>query len=84
MSNRRWVWLALGAVGVAVASCGSASVGDPCTTPGSTEQCGDDAVCDSDSKLGTVCLQICESDDDCGTDESCSGLTGSLKACHSK
>lgn len=59
-----------------------AAVGDPCATPGSTTECEADAVCDSDSKLGTVCLAQCEKDDDCASDEKCSGTTGSLKGCH--
>lgn len=59
-----------------------AAVGEACVTPGSTAECEADAVCDADSKLGTVCLAQCEKDDDCASDEKCSGTTGSLKGCH--
>jgi len=68
---------------LAVAACNS-SVGASCTTPGSTDQCGGNAVCDADTKLGTVCLEICTQDSDCASAEQCSGVTGQLKACHSK
>lgn len=67
---------------VACDSSSGAAVGEACTTPGSTTECEADAVCDSDSKLGTVCLAQCDKDEDCASDEKCSGTTGSLKGCH--
>jgi hypothetical protein len=66
-----------------LSACGT-SVGAACTTPGSTNQCGSDAVCDADSQLGTVCLELCKQDSDCASGEQCTGVTGALKACHSK
>ena len=61
---------------------GGAAVGEDCETPGSTEECTDGSICDSDSDLGTVCFTLCESDDDCASDETCKGTSGSLKGCH--
>lgn len=74
--------LAIVALAVACDGGSGAAVGDACATPGSTTECVDGAVCDSDSSLGTVCLDICDADEDCGSDEKCSGTTGSLKGCH--
>jgi hypothetical protein len=78
------VGLALGVLGAACDDGTGAAVGEACLTPGSTTECEADAVCDSDSKLGTVCLALCEKDEDCGSGEQCSGTSGSLKGCHPK
>jgi hypothetical protein len=71
---------------VALAGCGGVSVGEACDTPGALDQCESNEVCDSDSKLGVVCMQICTDDAAiCSASEACSGVTGgSVKACHSK
>ena len=77
--------LLAGALALVFTACDSgtgAGVGEACKTPGSTTECVADAVCDSDSKLGTVCLEQCDKDEDCASNEKCSGTTGSLKGCH--
>ena len=62
-------------------ACGGPGVGDPCTTVGDREECGDDAVCQVEGDQ-TICLAICEDDDECASGEVCSGTSGSsLKAC---
>jgi len=77
------LWTGAGFVLVAMVGCSSgAAVGDACETKGDTAECEDGAVCDADSGVGTVCLLICESDAECASNEKCSGVSGSLKACH--
>jgi hypothetical protein len=85
-ARRRWGALALVAAiaGFGMGACGGggAAVGDDCETPGSTEECEDGAICDADSDLGTVCMTLCEKDEDCKDGETCNGTSGSLKGCH--
>lgn len=61
-----------------------AAVGEACVTPGSIDECETDAVCDDDSKRGTICLARCDRDEDCAADEQCTGTSGSLKGCHAR
>lgn len=68
--------------GTAACGGGGAAVGEDCETPGSVDECEDGALCADDTDLGTVCMTICESDDDCAAGEQCKGTSGSLKACH--
>ncbi|MFO0550967.1 MAG: hypothetical protein U0271_21430 [Polyangiaceae bacterium] len=68
-----------------IACGGGADIGEACETRGSTDECTDNAVCDQNANGETVCLELCTSQDDCDTDESCDGVSGgSLKACHPK
>ncbi len=84
LSTKHIVALIPLALVLALAACNGSSVGDACATPGSTDECGSDAVCDADTKLGTVCLELCKADSDCPSGDTCSGTTGSLKGCHPK
>src|SRR5690242_6449035 len=75
--------LALGLVGLF--ACGAATIGDPCEMPGSTEECVEDAVCDTLKDGEVLCLLICQEQADCPSDFDCNGVSGSsLKACHPK
>jgi hypothetical protein len=84
-TRRRWGALALAAAlgAMLTGACGGgAAVGDDCETPGSVDECEDGAICDADSDLGTVCMTLCEKDEDCADGETCKGTSGSLKGCH--
>jgi hypothetical protein len=73
------LWISV--VALVVTACGGAGVGDPCTTVGDREECGDEAVCEMLDNQAT-CLAICEDDDECAPNEACSGTSGSsVKAC---
>jgi hypothetical protein len=69
----------------ALVGCGEEGfVGASCETAGSTEQCGDGLVCDQIDNE-TLCLALCDKQEDCGADEDCNGVSKSnLKACHPK
>jgi len=69
-----------------VACGGSGEIGEACDTPGATDdECAEGAICDETETGDTLCLQVCEDQEDCAADESCNGVTGSsTKACHPK
>ena len=66
-------------------ACGKAQIGEACGKSGSTDECVDGAICDTDQGR-ILCLKRCSSDTDCITaTEQCTGVSGSnLKACHKK
>jgi hypothetical protein len=70
---------------LALAGCGGSGdkIGDSCATEGSlTDECGDGAVCTrSVVDTALVCRQLCQQNDECAASETCTGLTGSSKAC---
>jgi hypothetical protein len=70
----------------AVACGGSGAIGEACDTPGATDdECEAGAICDETESGDVVCLAVCEEQEDCASDESCNGVTGSsTKACHPK
>lgn len=56
-----------------------------CTTSGSTEQCPDEAVCDTVAGAALTCVKICKTGADCRADQDCNGVSGSnIKACKPK
>ncbi len=60
--------------------CGSADVGEECDTAGATDECVDGAICTNDAT--NVCRLVCEVQDDCPTNYSCNGVSGSsIKSC---
>lgn len=69
-----------------VAACGDGSLGDSCKTEGKVDgECEDGLVCGKrESSSSLVCLKQCKESNECASDEECSGLSGSLKACRKK
>ena len=56
-----------------------------CTTSGSTEQCPEEAVCDTVAGSALNCVKICKTGADCRADQDCNGVSGSnIKACKPK
>ncbi len=56
-----------------------------CTTSGSTDECPDNAVCDTISGAAVSCVKICKTGDDCRADQDCNGVSGTnIKACKPK
>lgn len=74
------MWLAL------LAACGGeGEIGDDCETPGSRDECVDDAICTNDDVGRYVCRKWCNVQSDCPPDENCNGITGSSsKSCQPK
>jgi hypothetical protein len=73
-------------LGASWAGCSSAAaVGEECSTPGAEDECDEKGICDKKEDGTIACLKRCTDQDDCGTEESCNGITGSeIKACHPK
>lgn len=56
-----------------------------CTTSGSTSECPDEAVCDAIAGTAVTCVKICQTKEDCRSDQDCNGVSGSnIKACKPK
>lgn len=69
-----------------LAACSDeAETGEACDTVAGQGECVQGAICEQ-TDGATICLEICESQDDCAADENCNGLSGGsdLKACHPK
>jgi len=65
-------------------ACGPAELGEECESTGSTDECVDGAICDTEDDAA-VCLRLCEEDADCGSGYQCTGVSGdNRKACHEK
>lgn len=65
-----------------VIGCGGSEVGEPCDEAGSEDDCEDEAICTNESGGGTVCREICESQDDCPAGTTCNGIEGTnVKSC---
>ncbi|NUP04653.1 MAG: hypothetical protein HOW73_01165 [Polyangiaceae bacterium] len=62
------------------------SVGDPCETTGTSDECSEDEVCDTlegEFAGETWCLRLCDDHEDCEAGELCNGVSDSnLKGCH--
>jgi hypothetical protein len=86
-SLRKLSFAALAALSLVAAACGEgAKLNEACTKTGSTEECAENLICDTDKNATVICLQKCASDADCNTaTHSCTGTSGSnQKACHTK
>ena len=67
-------------LGIFVAGCGSAEIGEDCDTAGATEECVDGAICTNDDT--NVCRLVCDVQEDCPTNYTCNGVSGSsTKSC---
>ncbi len=67
-----------------LAACGPAEIGEECESTGSTDECVEGAICDTEDDAA-VCLELCEEDVDCGSGYQCTGVSGgNRKACHEK
>lgn len=73
-----------GAVAAVACDGSGASIGEACQTAGSQTECVEGAICDTvDTTI--VCLEVCDDDTDCASNEACNGVSGSnIKACHPK
>ena len=72
------------AFAVAAIGCGGAEIGEPCDQTGSSDECVDGAICDTEGE-DQICLAVCKEDSECPTDRKCTGVSGSnVKACHPK
>ena len=72
---------------VVVACGGEGKVGETCGEPGKVDgECVDGAVCGQSSEPAALtCLKQCDDQSQCGTNESCNGVSGtSLKGCRPK
>ena len=72
---------------IAVAACSSeGKIGESCDEAGKTDgECDSGAVCGKDTNASMLCLKVCSTQADCGTDKDCNGVEGSsLKACRLK
>ena len=79
--------LALASLVAVLPGCSSAAaVGETCEVEGAVDECVDGAVCGKpDDNAAPQCLVVCTSDKDCGSNQSCNGVTGSsIKACRNK
>jgi hypothetical protein len=64
---------------------GEADLGGGCDTRGSVDECVEGGICDADDSGTPVCLEICDSQDDCSEGYECNGVSdSSTKACHPK
>ena len=73
----RYLWI----VSMMLAGCGGSDVGEKCDTLASTDECVSDAICSADS-AGTVCRKTCSVQTDCGSGETCNGISGTnRKSC---
>lgn len=64
---------------------GEGNIGDACTTRGAVDECVDGGICDADDAGDPICLEICDSQDDCSEGYECNGVSNSsTKACHPK
>jgi hypothetical protein len=81
---RRAFALCLFVTSAALASCGGpGEIGDTCSTPGSREECIDDAVCEKLQEGDLQCLLVCVDQADCPEDFDCNGTSGTnIKSCH--
>ncbi|MRG90472.1 hypothetical protein [Polyangium spumosum] len=87
MLKNSLVALALASFTTVLLACSGGEVGEPCETEGSADECVEEAICGkpSDTSETPECLKICTQDADCGSSESCNGVTGtSVKACRIK
>jgi hypothetical protein len=67
-----------------VAGCGKAEIGEACEEVGKTDECVENAVCDTHAEH-KKCHKVCSTGEDCAATENCNGISGSnLKACHPK
>ena len=70
-----------------LAGCGGVEIGEECDEEdvGSTGPCVEGGVCDSESGSSdrSICLAVCDADEDCGDGYHCTGVSrGNAKACH--
>lgn len=61
--------------------CGRSGIGESCTNEGKIEECIDNAVCARDKAANKVCLKVCTDQNQCSSNETCNGGTGTIKAC---
>lgn len=67
---------------LALGGCARSEIGEECETSGATDECVDNAVCTNRNDGAPICRKICSSQDDCATNESCNGISGTnIKSC---
>lgn len=67
-------------LGLTLAACGSAEIGEECDTAGAADECVDGAICTNDDT--NVCRAVCEVQEDCPVNYACNGVSGSsTKSC---
>jgi hypothetical protein len=71
---------------VGVPACSSeGKIGEACEGAGKTEgECESGTVCGQATSGALVCQKICNEQTECGPNEDCNGISGSLKGCRAK